>query len=288
MVTRSLPESCSCLTPLYRGELFAIDDWRCAGQDTGHAEEWSADDRVVVTRRGLWELVIAGEARYADTLTATCWNRHAQYRVRHPIGGGDHCTVFRLSEAGRRELRALAQRRDDLPTFATRTRAMDGETYLLHRTALERARPGAGRTDALAIEEPALAFLRAMLADHDPRDEPDRIARANHFVADTRDIIARDFRQPLSLERIAREVQCSPFHLSRLFQRGTGNTIHRAVMQHRLRAGLERLLDEPTNVASIALDVGFASHSHFTDAFRAEFGCSPREARGMVCRSEVF
>jgi AraC-like DNA-binding protein len=49
----------------------------------------------------------------------------------------------------------------------------------------------------------------------------------------------------------------------------------------RLRAGLERLLDEPVSVSTIALDSGFASHSHFTDAFRAEYGCSPSEARGL-------
>ncbi|MFH1680297.1 MAG: helix-turn-helix domain-containing protein [Candidatus Eisenbacteria bacterium] len=29
----------------------------------------------------------------------------------------------------------------------------------------------------------------------------------------------------------------------------------------------------------LALDVGFASHSHFTDAFRREFGVSPSDLR---------
>ncbi len=281
MVTRSLPESCSCLTPLYRGELFAIDDWRCAGHDS-HAPEWSADDRVVVTRRGVWELEIARDARHADSLTATCWNRHREFRVRHPIGGKDQCTVFRLTDAGRLALRDVVRRKESHPTFASRTRAMDGTSYLMHRTAFERARPGPGRTDALAIEEPALALLRTMMVDLDPREEPDCVTRASCFVADTRELVARDFREPLTLERIAREVRCSPFHLSRLFQRATGKTIHRTVMQLRLREGLERLLDEPANLAAIALDVGFASHSHFTDAFRAEFGCSPREARAKV------
>ena len=277
MAQGSLPESCSCLTPLYRGELFAIDDWRCAGQDTPHAEEWSTDDCVVVTRRGVWELEVAGKAQHADSLTATCWNRHAPYRVRHPIGGGDHCTIFRLTEAGRRALRKLARRQDGRGTFAARTRTMEGPTYLLHRTALERARTG---SDRLAIEEPALAFLRAMTVEIEPTDL-EMIARASSSVAHARDIIGRDYRQSLSVEQIAREVQCSPFHLSRLFQRATGITLHRAVMQRRLREGLERLLDEPTQVSSIALDVGFASHSHFTDAFRAEFGCAPRDAREL-------
>lgn len=284
MATRSLPESCSCLTPLYRGALFAIDDWRCGGQDTPHAEEWSTDDCVVVTRRGVWELEVAGEAQHADSLSATCWNRHAPYRVRHPIGGGDQCTIFRLTEAGRQAMRDLTGRNEQRGTFAARAVPMDGRTYLLHRTALERARTPHAPSDALAVEEPALAFLRAMLGEG-PHSELQLIARASSIVAHARDIIARDFRLPLGLEQIAREVQCSPFHLSRLFHRATGSTLHRAVMQRRLREGLERLLDEPTQLSLIALDTGFASHSHFTDAFRAEFGCSPRAARAMAARA---
>lgn len=282
MVSRALPESCSCLTPLYRGELFAIDDWRCAGHDTPHAEEWSTDDCVVVTRRGVWELEIAGKAQHGDALTATCWNRHAPYRVRHPIGGGDHCTIFRLTEAGRNAMRGLAGRAESRPTFASRSVLMDGRTYLLHRTALQRSWPGENQRDPLAIEEPAVAFLRAMLGETDQRTDLTDLARASSYVAHARDIIGRDFRLPLSVERIAREVQCSPFHLSRLFQRATGTTLHRAVMQHRLREGLERLLDEPAHLTTIALEVGFASHSHFTDAFRAEFGCPPSQARALL------
>jgi AraC-like DNA-binding protein len=96
-----------------------------------------------------------------------------------------------------------------------------------------------------------------------------------------RDIIARDFTRPLTLDGLARDAGCSPFHLGRLFRRSTGITLHRAVVRLRLREGLERLLDEPGNVARIALDTGFASHSHFSDAFRAEYGCPPSEARRL-------
>jgi AraC family transcriptional regulator len=72
-----------------------------------------------------------------------------------------------------------------------------------------------------------------------------------------------------------------PFHLSRIFRRETGLTLHRAIVRLRLREGLERLLDEPQQISRIALDVGFSSHSHFTDAFRAEFGHSPQQVRGI-------
>jgi AraC-like DNA-binding protein len=285
MRTPALPKSCSRLTSLFRGELFAIDDWRCSGQDTpARREEWSPDDRVVVTRRGLWELAIDGEARFADPVTATLWNRGA-YRVRHPVGGRDECTVFRLTAAGTRALHELAPSgagRLPLRTFASRSRPIDGQGYLLHRRALANAQRADGAADPLAVEEPALAFLRLVSAGVMAPSATPTAPEANRYVDGAREILARDFRQPLTLGGIAREVHCSPFHLSRLFRRATGVSLYRAVVRLRLREGLERLLDQPEHVATIALAVGFASHSHFTDAFRAEFRCPPTEARHLL------
>ncbi len=286
MPTPALPESCSRLTRLFGGSLFAIDDWGCAGTDTpARREEWCHDDRIVVTRRGVWELTIAGDARLADPVTATFWNCAAYYRVRHPVAGRDRCTVFRLTTPGTRTLREMSASRgarEPRHTFTNRTRPIDGQSYLLHRRALEGARRAHGAADPLAIEEPALAFLQRMTTGCAAHSDIERTREASRCVDAARDIIARDFMQPLTVEGIAREVRCSPFHLSRLFRRATGVTLYRTVVRMRLREGLERLLDEPENVSTIAVDIGFASHSHFADAFRAEYGCSPREARRML------
>ena len=274
MKSSPLPESCSHFAILFEGELFSIGDWRCRGVDTpAGREEWSGEDRIVVTRRGAWELDSEGVARRADPVTVTLWNRGA-YRVRHPVRGGDQCTAFRLTRAGTAALRALAPargRRGPRRTFTAPCRPLDGRSYLAHRRAL------ASAGDALAAEEAGLAFLRRVAADV-LRERP--IAPpANRYADRARDLIASEFRSPLSVAGIARAVHCSPFHLGRLFRRATGMTLHRAVVRLRLRDGLERLLDEPGGVAAVALDVGFASHSHFTDAFRSEFGCPPSAAR---------
>jgi AraC-like DNA-binding protein len=192
MGTPTLPESCSRLTPLFRGEFFAVDDWRCAGEDTpGRREEWSPDDCVAADLR--------------DAVTA--------------------------------------HRRPGLPPASARARRRSEDARCGRSTGRRGARPG-------------------LSAAHD--------------------LLARDFSQSLTLGGIACEVHCSPFHLSRLFRRATGVTLYRTVVQMRLREGLERLLDQPEHVSTIALAVGFASHSHFTDAFRSEFGCSPSQARLLL------
>ena len=275
MKSRALPESCAHLAILFDGELFTMGDWRCRGVDTPPGrEEWSAEDRIVVTRRGAWELDTGGVARRADPLIVTLWNR-GPYRVRHPIRGGDRCTTFRLTAAGTAALRALSPagaRRRSRHTFTTPFHALDGPSYLAHHRAL------ASAGDPLAVEEAGLAFLRRIATDALPGRHAVPPA-ANRHVDRARDLVASQFRSPLTVAGIARAVHCSPFHLGRLFRRATGMTLHRAVVRLRLREGLERLLDEPASVAAVALDAGFASHSHFTDAFRAEFGCAPSAAR---------
>jgi AraC family transcriptional regulator len=68
-------------------------------------------------------------------------------------------------------------------------------------------------------------------------------------------------------------------HFARMFRRHTGASLHRHLLRLRLRAALERIVATLDDLAAVALDVGFASHSHFTDAFRREFGRAPSEVR---------
>ncbi|WP_348652834.1 AraC family transcriptional regulator [Polyangium sp. y55x31] len=45
-----------------------------------------------------------------------------------------------------------------------------------------------------------------------------------------------------------------------------------------------RLLGGARDLTALALDLGFADHSHFTNAFRREFGCSPSAVRRLLER----
>jgi len=81
------------------------------------------------------------------------------------------------------------------------------------------------------------------------------------------------------LETIAGELYMSPFTISRLFHRETGIRLRDYASRLRLRKALNMLVHSPKNLTSIAIDLGFYDESHFSKAFRAEFGVPPYSVR---------
>jgi AraC-like DNA-binding protein len=66
-----------------------------------------------------------------------------------------------------------------------------------------------------------------------------------------------------------------------------GTSIYDYVLHERLAYALDAVLDCGDDLTSIALDAGFASHSHFTARFRGFFGCTPTALRRNVTARHV-
>ena len=81
--------------------------------------------------------------------------------------------------------------------------------------------------------------------------------------------------EPPTLEELGRAVGCSSFHLSRTFSAATGMTIPQYTRQLRLERAAELLQSGKFNVTEAALEVGYSSLSHFSQAFHEAFGCCP-------------
>ena len=88
-------------------------------------------------------------------------------------------------------------------------------------------------------------------------------------------LLRRDLSNPPGLEDLGRSVGCSPFHLSRTFSAATGLTIPQYVRQLRMERAAELLRSGRFNVTEAALEVGYSSLSHFSQAFHETFGCCP-------------
>jgi AraC-like DNA-binding protein len=88
-------------------------------------------------------------------------------------------------------------------------------------------------------------------------------------------VLREKLSEPPTLEELGRAVGCSPFHLSRTFSTATGMTIPQYTRQLRLERAAELLKSGKFNVTEAALEVGYSSLSHFSQAFHETFGCCP-------------
>ena len=272
--------------PLFRGNAVGLFDWRCPGCDTPeHEEEYNDAYEVVVVRQGAFVREVNGSPAFIPAGTLTFAAPGEVHRIRHPVPGGDACSVFRASADSIREIQgALDPSQSDAqhPRLPLPQAPLGGREYLLHRLAMRAATTGA---DPVEQEESAIWFLYAALAyararsnggaGRTPRLTGAAWSRALEYTARVHEVLGRGFQEQLTLAQIGRAVHCSPFHLSRLVTSVTGLPIHRLLVRHRLRHALERVLDSRESLSAIAFSTGFSSHSHLTDAFRREFGCTP-------------
>jgi AraC-like DNA-binding protein len=89
-------------------------------------------------------------------------------------------------------------------------------------------------------------------------------------------------QSPPSLGELGRAFACSPFHLSRTFSRTVGVSLRRYLGRLRVRAAADRLAAGAHDLTQLALELGFADHSHFTNAFRREWGVPPSAFRASL------
>jgi AraC-like DNA-binding protein len=124
-----------------------------------------------------------------------------------------------------------------------------------------------------ALELAALYFFQ-------PAEQEELFCRRQNVIAQSRvekvrKIIRDNLATPPTLQEIARQVGCSPFYLSRTFSKETGNTIPQHIRQLRMERAAELLKSGKFNVTEAALEVGYSSLSHFSQAFHDTFGCCP-------------
>jgi AraC-like DNA-binding protein len=219
----------------------------------------------------------------ADPNLVTYYNDGQEYRRSAISPRGDHCVFIVYPEATVREAtRAHAPAgTPDRRAFGTLTHGPCDAASYLAATVLFRAAE-AGR-DELIDEERTLALLDHLVAlawraRGAPAPPPNTARHHAELAASARALLGRRYAEPLSLADLAAALGTSPFHLARVFRAVTGDSLHAFRHQLRVRAAAERVLDGQ-DLTTVALEVGFSSHSHLSTAFRAAFGVSPSGLR---------
>lgn len=166
----------------------------------------------------------------------------------------------------------------------------DPRTYLLQRLVVRHVSE-AEHVDPLFVEESILHVLDRLAASVarfrgvKARSAP--AGGAGEVVDAVQEIMARRFRESLSLADLGRRTGYSVFHLSRAFRKRTGLTLHAWQSRLRLLTALERVAEPEADLAGVALDLGYASHSHFTSAFRQAFAVTPSAFRARATADRI-
>jgi AraC family transcriptional regulator len=146
-------------------------------------------------------------------------------------------------------------------------------------------RLASGWIDPLAAEAAIIGLVRkalACIATGVSLGEPARVAPTHvELVVRVKKCIRENIEQRMSLTQLAAHVEVSPYHLCRLFRLATGQTVYQYQLQIRLAAALEMLPAYKGNLAALAMDLGFSSHSHFASLFKREYGFSPGARDGL-------
>ena len=271
--------------PLYESPIISVHDYCCHIARSGPGgEELSDSNNIVLMRHGAFARHFGRRAITADVNQAVFFSRDSTYRVSHPADCGDRGTVFTVSPRVLNDIvRELDPTIDEHPEqpFRFVTGPCDSRVFWRHRELVQRLEtreslePLWADVTALQLVADVLESAFVHRGAHRPKREGTDADHAERTEA-AKTYLAARMSERITLDDVARAVNVSPFHFARVFQKHTGVPIHRYLLQLRLRASLERLDGDLTTVA---LELGFSSHSHFTDAFRREFGKSPSEMR---------
>jgi AraC family transcriptional regulator len=241
--------------------------------------EFNRVAQIGLPRRGVFVLERRGEPVVVDTNTALLLGCDDEYRVSHPTGDGDEGTVLVV---------APDLLEDAIGGTGGRVGSLRPRNHLA--VCLLTRALSAGELDRLEAEDASLlllaslspAFSDAMAADTCRLGPAQRLR-----VEQARALLASSSATRWDLASLGRTLHCSPYHLARQFRAATGETISRYLLRLRLAAAVDRLAEGERNIARLAIDTGFAHHSHFSARFRRAFGLTPAQAREVLTKHKL-
>lgn len=267
-------------TQLFATDTVTVRDIRCAAPRGGcGAERGDEGAHIALVRRGAFAYHPGNRRHHADPITALFHCARHGYRISHPVDGGDRCTVIACAPGLDEEVfgrDAIEGRRVEF--------AVDLRTHFAHLALWrELACPAGDRMSGEELTLALIGLLRPLPV------VPVRHASARHRLQrqldDARLLLGDCLDRNVGVDVVARTVGLSPFHLMRSFRAYTGQTMREYRRRLRVAVALDRLDEGCDDLTRLALDVGFASHSHMDAAFGRELGLAPAAARERLASS---
>lgn len=269
----------------------AVVDFRCRAHVAAEGgEEPNPTHSIVLVRKGLFRRTHQRETVLADANHVLLFNAGAPYRYAHPLPGGDACTILTVQTQRAQELvsrHAPADAERPERPFGRGQGLSSPRAVWLHWELLHLVARQAG---GLALEDTLAELAREAVACVYGAPVPRRRAsppaqrRRRDLVEAVKLMISERLEGPPSLTELADVLGCSPYHLSHTFHGTAGLSLRGYVRRLKARVAAERLAAGARGLTALALDLGYADHSHFTNSFRREWGVSPSTFRSRLAK----
>ena len=258
-----------------------VGDFVCPGTPPITEVEAAPFPELVLVRKGAYIRRDCAGSVYIDRTVAAFFEADRPYVIEHPRPRPDATTVISLVQP-ESICSSLGVEGVGGTCFARSAIRASPEHHLLHRRLLAELR--SGPQQALAAEETAVTLVVTVVAaNHAVELASPPTARLAPGEVDVAVAIAEylnaHFRSPINLAILAAHTGYSVFHICRIFQARMKSTIHKYLLTLRLEAAMEQLAESDMPVLTLALELGFNSHSHFTTTFTRWAGMTPRQAR---------
>lgn len=253
---------------LFQSSGIRVVDHRCASPKGGcGCVVAESSSHVTLARRGCFNAHVGRRQWLVSADAAFLYRAGVEFRVAHPVEGGDDCTLIHLPEDLLDEVFGAAGA--DQGLLETRSSA---SLTLSHASLLGMLSDPTA--DQFECEEAVLGVLGHV--------GPRAVGAGGHsqrVVARAREAVHEDLSRNLSMAALSAECGVSSFHLMRLFRRQTGMTIRGYRRRLRAREACFQIAGGARSLTDVALACGFASHSHMADTIRQELGVQPRRIR---------
>ena len=123
------------------------------------------------------------------------------------------------------------------------------------------------------IKKMLIDIYRASLSNN--KDSYTATKHAIHYIKE-------NYMHKISNDDISKVVGYHEYHINRLFLKHTGMTIHQYIIETRIAAAKNLLLNSDIPIYQIAESTGFHSSSHFVTCFKKISGCSPTAYKNII------
>jgi AraC family transcriptional regulator len=262
--------------PLLHTETVTAWDVVCQGLCRGKSsEEYAPRTRIAFPYHGVYVHSVGCKEHVGEPNQVVIINGGQPYRVSHPVAGGDATLTVGVDPATLLELTPPEYRcPGEQPALNRSGLRIDARTQLL--AAQLRQRLSRRTIDPLEAETLALQLIRHTLGDTASHTARRGSGRPEKLADEVKLLLCTDPWRRWTLEGIANVVSVTPVYLTDAFRRVEGVPLYRYHLRLRLAHALH-VLSDCDDLTTLAFDLGFNSHSHFSAAFKQTFGQTPSD-----------